>query len=73
MYSVKLNINDTIFDKIMFFLNNVSKEDIKIEVKKEKKEVFYKTNLVDFFQQSPLNDTISITRGSEIYKDRISF
>lgn len=30
MYTLKLEINDTIFDKVMFFLNNLPKKDVKL-------------------------------------------
>ena len=32
MHTLKLEINDTIFDKVMFFLNNLPKNDVKLTV-----------------------------------------
>ena len=32
MHTLKLEINDTIFDKVMFFLNNLPKKDVKLTV-----------------------------------------
>ncbi len=32
MRTLKLEINDTIFDKVMFFLNNLPKNDVKLTV-----------------------------------------
>ena len=38
MRSVQLNISDTIFDKVMFFLNNIPKKNIEIISDSDKKE-----------------------------------
>ena len=72
MYSIKLDVNDNIYDKIMFFLNNVSKDDLKI---KEIKNIPKSTNenLADFFQNSPLLDELDLTRESEQYSNRVEF
>jgi hypothetical protein len=32
MHTLKLEINDRIFDKVMFFLNNLPKNDVKLTV-----------------------------------------
>jgi hypothetical protein len=32
MHTLKLEVNDTIFDKVMFFLNNLPKNDVKLTV-----------------------------------------
>ncbi len=32
MHTLKLEINDTIFDKVMFFLNNLPKNDVKLTI-----------------------------------------
>ncbi|HQS67720.1 MAG TPA: hypothetical protein PLM93_11105 [Sulfuricurvum sp.] len=32
MPTLKLEINDTIFDKVMFFLNNLPKKDVKLTI-----------------------------------------
>lgn len=32
MHTLKLEVNDTIFDKVMLFLNNLPKNDVKLTV-----------------------------------------
>lgn len=31
MYSIKLDVNDSIYDKVMFLLDNISKKDLQIK------------------------------------------
>jgi len=73
MKTVELNINESIADKVMFFLNNISKTDIKVVEKSKNAQYYFKHNIGDFFQNSPLVDTISLERGKEIYDSRITF
>lgn len=73
MHSIRLDINDNIFDKVMFFLNNIPSSDLKIKIEKSQ-ENFEKTDsLVSFFQNSPLRDEIEFDREKEVYKDRVEF
>ena len=71
MYTIKLDVNDTIYDKVMFFLKNIPITNL--EVKKcddgtsEKKD-----DIVSFFHNSPLVDNIELKREDEIYEDRVS-
>jgi len=72
MYSIKLDVNDSIYDKVMFFLDNISKKDLKIEEIKnynDQKE----DGLVDFFRNCPLVGEVNITRENEVYSDRVEF
>ena len=72
MYSVKFDVNDNIYDKVMFFLDNISKQDLKIkEIKNynDSKE----DNLVDFFRNSPLVGEVDLTRENEVYLNRVEF
>lgn len=72
MYTIKLDVNDSIYDKVMFFLNNISKNDLKIkEIKNHNEEPH--NNLVEFFRNSPLVGEIELQRDSETYSDRVSF
>lgn len=32
MHTLKLEVNDTVFDKVMLFLNNFSKSEIKLNI-----------------------------------------
>lgn len=74
MHSIKLEISDFVFDKVMFFLNNISKRDLVIKEidsleKKEKSD-----DLVSFFKSSPLYDnTLYFEREQESYKERVVF
>jgi hypothetical protein len=35
MYSVKLEINDNVFDKVIYFLQNLPKNEVKVDIVKE--------------------------------------
>ena len=75
MKTIKLSINDSIFDKIMFFLKNLPKKDVKIEIEEEP-DTHTKTKnhrFVSFFRSSPLSDSIDLERSREIYKSRVEF
>lgn len=72
MYSIKLDVNDNIYDKVMFFLDNISKKDLKIkEIKNynDQKE----NDLVDFFRKSPLVGEVDFSRENEVYANRVEF
>ncbi len=72
MYSIKLDVNDNIYDKVMFFLDNISKKDLKIkEIKNynDQKE----NDLVDFFRKSPMVGEVDFSRENEVYTNRVEF
>ena len=72
MYSIKLDVNDSIYDKVMFFLDNISKKDLKIrEIKNYNNQK--KDGIVDFFRNSPLVGEMNITRDNEVYSNRVEF
>lgn len=73
MYSIKLDINDKIYEKVMFFLENIPKQDLTIKEIKNFEDKLEENNLVDFFRKSPLVGEIEIKRDSEIYSDRVEF
>lgn len=73
MYSIKLDVNDNIYEKVMLFLENIPKQDLTIKEIKNFSEKQKKTNLVDFFRNSPLIGEIEIKRDSEIYSNRVEF
>jgi hypothetical protein len=73
MHSIKLDIHDSIFDKVMFFLKNIPANELKIQEIKDTISHKSKNDIVDFFQKSPLVGEIEIDREKEIYKDRASF
>ena len=72
MYSIKLDVNEKIFDKVMFFLENISKKDLTIrEIKNfdDKQD----SSIVDFFRNSPLVGELDLKRESELYSQRVEF
>ena len=73
MYSIKLDVNDNIYEKVMLFLENIPKQDLTIKEIKNFSEKQKKTNLVDFFRNSPLIGEIEIKRDPEIYSNRVEF
>ena len=72
MYSIKLNVNDNIFDKVMFFLNNIPTNELKTK-KILNNEISNNNNIVEFFQSSPLSEEIDISRKNEKYINRVEF
>ena len=68
MHTIKIDVSDSIYDNVMFLLNNLPKKDIKIYTKKDEK----KETLIEFFQSSPLHE-IKLERDNEIYQDRVDF
>lgn len=72
MYTIKLDVNDTMFKKVMLFLNTLPVKHIVIE-KKDDKKSHKKEHIVNFFQTSPLAGEIVLERDPQIYTDRVSF
>jgi len=68
MNTIKIDVSDTLYDKVMLFLENLPKDDIRLHDMQIKKQ----NNLTKFFQNSPLQD-ISIEREKEAYTDRVNF
>ena len=66
MYSIKLDINDKIYEKVMFFLENIPKQDLTIKEIKNLQDKLEENNLVDFFRKSPLVGEVEIKRDSYI-------
>ena len=60
MYTIKLDINDTLYDKIMFFLKRMPVKSIVVE--KDDTSVKQQDDIVHFFQSSPLVGEISLER-----------
>ncbi len=38
MKTIRLDVEDNIFDKVMFFLNNLPKSDVRLKIETEKKK-----------------------------------
>ena len=69
MHSIRIDVSDTIYDKVMFFLQHLPKTDIKLYDKTKQQTT---DKLSDFFKDAPLKD-LSFDRGSEIYESRVNF
>lgn len=72
MYSIKLDVNEKIYDKVMFFLENISKKDLTIrEIKNiDDKQDF---NIVDFFRNSPLVGELDLKENLNYIHKELSF
>jgi len=73
MYTIKLDVNDKFYDKIMTFLKNIPVKNIIVEKKEDKKQKDKKSDIVSFFQSSPIVGEISLERDKQNYTDRINF
>jgi len=71
MYTIKLDVNDTIYDKVMFFLKNIPIKNLEVK-KVDDTQTQKKDDIVSFFRSSPLSD-IQLERESELYSDRVTF
>lgn len=72
MYTIKLDVNDTIYEKVMFFLKNIPVKNLSVE-KTDEDEAKKQDDIVTFFQSSPIKGEISLERESDIYSDRVTF
>ncbi len=73
MYTIKLEVNDKFYDKIMTFLKNIPVKNIIVEKKADKKQKNEKNDIVSFFQSSPIVGEISLERDKQNYIDRVNF
>jgi len=74
MQTVRLDISNDIFDKVMFILENLPKNKIYFQVEpKKSKHEFKKESIVSFFHNSPLKESIVLERETEFYNNRIEF
>ncbi len=71
MYTIKLDVNDTIYDKVMFFLKNIPIKNLEVK-KVDDIQTQKKDDIVSFFRSSPLSD-IQLEREPELYSDRVTF
>jgi len=68
MHTIRIDVSDVIYDKVMFFLQNLPQVDIKLH---DKKIPDHRNSLVDFFANSPLKD-VPLERDTETYHGRVS-
>jgi hypothetical protein len=75
MHTIRLDISDTIFDKVVFFLNHLPKNEIRIYPENRAAHDITKpgNDLVDFFQTSPLGSDVELERNKETYSARVEF
>lgn len=62
MHTIRLDVSNDIYDKVMFILKNLPKNKVKLQLEKDKVPSGYKSSLTDFFQSSPLVGAISLDR-----------
>ena len=72
MYTIKLDINDTIYDKVMFFLKNIPVKNLEVK-KVDDTKTQTKDDIVSFFQSRPLIGELNLERENEIYNEKVSF
>lgn len=72
MYTIKLDVNDSIYDKVMFFLKNIPVKNLEVK-KVADTQVQKKNDIVSFFQTSPLTGNILLEREDEIYNEKVVF
>jgi len=72
MYTIKLDVNDTIYDKVMFFLKNIPVKNLEVK-KVDDTKAQKKDSIVSFFQSSPLMGELHLERDAEIYHEKVSF
>ena len=71
MYTIKLDVNDTIYNKVMFFLINIPVSNLEVK-KTDDSNLIEKDDIVSFFHNSPLKGNLELKREQELYEDRVS-
>jgi len=75
MQTIRLDIANDMYDKVVRFIENLSKNKVKLYVKKDDKttDVKKENSLVSFFRNSPLTEEVLLKRDEEVYKTRVEF
>ncbi len=75
MQTIRLDVSNDIYDKVMTFIENLPKNKVKLQLEKNKEKPNKKesNSLVEFFRSSPLVGEVSLKRDEEVYTDRIEF
>jgi hypothetical protein len=75
MHTIRLDVSNDIYDKVMFILENLPKNKVKLQLEKDDNKIVKKekNSLVEFFQSSPLVGTVLLDREQETYEDRVKF
>ncbi len=72
MYTIKLDVNDSIYDKVMFFLKNIPVKNLEVK-RVDDTQAQEKNDIVSFFQSSPLKGELHLERENEIYDEKVVF
>jgi hypothetical protein len=75
MQTIRLDVSNDIYDKVMAFIENLPKNKVKLQLEKKEKlsDKEESNSLVEFFQSSPLVGEVSLERDEEAYKGRVAF
>ena len=73
MHTIRLDIKDSVFDKVMFLLNSLPKNEVVLKVETSDAEFRSEESLVDFFRNSPLKGELELERDHEYYTPRTAF
>lgn len=72
MHTIRLDVKDSVFDKVMFLLSNLPKNEVQMKIENNNTK-HNKENIVDFFQNSPLKGELQLDKNEEVYTGRIEF
>jgi len=73
MYTIRLDVKDSIFDKVMFLLNNLPKNAVSLKIEKKTDNENKQKSLTEFFRDSPLVGVVNLEKNEEQYQGRIEF
>ena len=76
MHTIRLDISNDIYDKVIAFIEKLPKNKIKLQIETKEDKTTPDNNagsLVDFFRSSPLVGEVSLEREEEVYKARVEF
>ncbi len=66
MHTIRLDVKDSVFDKVMFLLRSLPKNEVQLKVEKKGATQDDKDNIVDFFQNSPLYSKFKSLKHSKL-------
>ena len=69
MHSLRLNIEDSVFDKVIYFLQNLPKNDIEIVENKIIEDIIVKNEEWDYWGEEEINNIGKIGFISSSFED----
>ncbi len=69
MHSLRLNIEDSVFDKVIYFLQNLPKNDVEIVENKIIENVIIKNNDWDYWSEEEIDNIGKIGLMSNSFED----